>query len=343
MVSDRGDFAVRTDPFRRELLVHCYRMMGSADEAEDLVQETYLRAWRSYDNFEGRSSLRTWLYRIATNSCLTALEHRGRRPLPSGLAAPQEQADTAVALVRQEIDWLQPLADSEVWAATSDPATVVVSRESLRLGLIAALQLLPPRQRAVLILRDVLAWSADEVADLLGTTTIAVRGLLRRARNQLEQASPREEQLAEPDDPAVRALLERYMAAFEHADAVGLAELLRQDAEFEMPPFVTWFRGRDAVAGFVGSTVFSLPGAFRMVATRANGQPAVAGYLLGADGVYRAHAIQVLTITTGGIAHIASFLDPALFRWFGLPPIADDSGVPVANEPNRIAPCPSTP
>jgi len=199
------DFARLTGPFREELLAHCYRMLGSVQDAEDQVQETLLRAWRSYGGFEGRSSVRTWLYRIATNACLRALENRVRRPLPSGLGAPAQEAGTAPGAPRTEVPWLEPIPDALFGTAPADPAAVVVSRTSMRLALIAALQYLPPRQRAVLILRDVLRWRAAEVAGLLGISTVAVNSLLQRARAQLELAAPAEDAIREPTRPADRA------------------------------------------------------------------------------------------------------------------------------------------
>jgi RNA polymerase sigma-70 factor (ECF subfamily) len=185
-ISDRDEFARSTEPFRRELLAHCYRMLGSLDEAEDLVQETFLRAWRSHAGFEGRSSLRVWLYRIATNACLTALEQRGRRALPSGLGAPSDDPDGAPVVAGPEVTWLGPIPDALVTGPAEDPAAIAVARESLRLSLIACLQYLPARQRAVLILRDVLAFPAAEVAAMLGMSTVAVKSALQRARARLE-------------------------------------------------------------------------------------------------------------------------------------------------------------
>ncbi|MFD2489972.1 sigma-70 family RNA polymerase sigma factor [Amycolatopsis jiangsuensis] len=311
-----AEFAGLADPFRRELLVFCYRMVGSVDEAEDLVQEVYLRAWRSYASFEGRSSLRTWLYRIATNACLTALEHRSRRPLPSGLGAPSEDPAVPLTLAGPEASWLQPLPDV---AGSADPAAIVTARDSLRLALTAALQLLPPRQRAVLILRDVLAWPAAEVAELLGSSTAAVKSMLQRARALIERVAPREDQLVHPGEPGVRAMVDQYMAAFEHADVAALVRLLRADVELEMPPFVTWFSGREAVARFAESHILGAPGELRMVVVGANGQPAVAAYRSGADGVHRAHAVHVLTPAGDGIARIVAFLGSDLFRRFELP------------------------
>src|SRR5438309_10636166 len=212
------DFARLTDPFRAELLAHCYRMLGSVHDAEDQVQETMIRAWRSYGDFEGRSSLRTWLYRIATNACLRALENSGRRPLPSGLGGPGEYPEAPLAAARPEVPWLQPIPDALVSAGSADPAEIVASRPGIRLALIAALQCLPARQRAVLILRNVPRWRAAEVADLLGTTTAAVNGMLLRARARLEQVAPAADDIREPDSPDDRALADRYAEAFEKAD-----------------------------------------------------------------------------------------------------------------------------
>jgi RNA polymerase sigma-70 factor, ECF subfamily len=311
------DFTGLTSRFRGELLAHCYRMLGSVDEAEDMVQETLLRAWRSYEGFEGRSSVRTWLYRIATNVCLTALERRGRRPLPSGLGGPTDDAHAPLDAAR-EVPWLQPLPDALV-PEDQDPAAVSASRAGVRLAFVAALQYLSARQRAMLILRDVLEWPAADVAELLGTTTTAVNSGLRRARAQLAQAMPIEDELAEPGDAEQRATLERFAAAIEAADAGALAELLRADAVLEMPPFLTWFAGRDVVVGFVGSHLLTAPGDLRLVPVTANGQPAFAVYGRRQDGTYHAHALQVLTLTATGIARIVAFSDASRFSSFGLP------------------------
>jgi RNA polymerase sigma-70 factor, ECF subfamily len=311
------DFTSLTVRFRGELLAHCYRMLGSAEEAEDLVQETYLRAWRSFAGFEGRSSVRTWLYRIATNVCLTAIERRGRRPLPSGLGGAAE--DPQAQLVRApEVPWLQPFPDL-LAGGYEDPAAVTVTRTGIRLAFVAALQYLSARERAVLILRDVLDFPAAEAADLLGTTITAVNSGLRRARAQLAQALPAEDELAEPTDPAQRALLDRFAAAFENADANALAELLREDVVLEMPPLLTWFAGRATVTSFMASRVFARFGGFRMVPVMANGQPAFAAYTRGDDGSYHAHEVLVPTVTKTGIARIVVFLSPELVTMFGLP------------------------
>jgi RNA polymerase sigma-70 factor, ECF subfamily len=318
--TDAAEFARLTDPFRAELLAHCYRMLGSVHDAEDQVQETMIRAWRSYGDFEGRSSLRTWLYRIATNACLRALENRARRPLPSGLGAPGTNPDGPAA-AGHGVPWLEPVPDALVRADPADPASVVVSRASLRLALIAALQYLPARQRAVLILRDVLQWRASEVAGLLGTTTTAVNGLLARARAGIEQAGLTQDEIREPGDVRQRALLDRYAAAFENADAAALSRLLREDAVLEMPPMVTWFAGRGRIGRFLGTQVLRKPGEFTMVAVDANGQPGFACYQLGDDGRRHAHAVQVLTVGGAGIARIVSFNQPELFPVFRLPPV----------------------
>ncbi|TCN33410.1 RNA polymerase sigma-70 factor (ECF subfamily) [Kribbella orskensis] len=317
VTSDDEEFARRIDPFRQELLSHCYRMLGSINDAEDLVQETYLRAWRSYGRFEGRSSLRVWLYRIATNVCLSALEHRSQRLLPSGLGAPSDDPERPLTIAPVETAWVQPLPGSPAEPPT-DPAVIVAARDSVRLALIAALQHLPAKQRVVLILRDVLAWRAAEVADLLGNTTVAVNSLLQRARAQLERVAPTEDGQTDPTDPRVRALLDQYVSAFEGADITALMAVLRDDAALEMPPNLTWFSGRAAVVRFLEKNVFTGHAAIRMIRITANAQPAVATYWLD-DGVYRPHALQVLTITSSGISRIVSFNDPQLFPTFDLP------------------------
>jgi RNA polymerase sigma-70 factor (TIGR02960 family) len=237
-----ADFAALAEPFRPELLAHCYRMLGSIHDAEDLVQETYLRAWRAFGSFEGRSSVRRWLYKIATMACLTALQTRSRRPLPSGLGAPADDHRVAVAPGETSVAWLQPAPDALFGA--DDPAVVVASRTGVRLAFIAALQFLPARQRAVLTLRDVLAFRTTEVAEMLDTTTAAVDSALRRARAQLAAAGPLEDDLVEPREDVRRALLDGYVDAFTRADPDALVDLLRADVELEMPPIPTWFTGR---------------------------------------------------------------------------------------------------
>jgi RNA polymerase sigma-70 factor, ECF subfamily len=316
---DGEDFGLLADPYRKELLAHCYRMLGSVDEAEDQVQETLLRAWRSYGDFEGRSSLRTWLYRIATNSCLRALETRARRPLPSGLGEAALDPGAPVSGPGLDVPWLQPMPDARVGSGAADPASVVVSRAGMRLALIAALQYLPGRQRAVLILRDVLGWRAAEVAGLLGTSTAAANSALQRARAHLATLAPAEDEISEPDDPGLRELLDRYATAFEKADVAALTALLREDAVLEMPPLLTWFAGREVIGEFFARQVLRAPGQFRMRPVAANGQPAFAAYLDGGGGRYQAHAIQVLAVSGGRVGRIVSFNDAELFPAFGLP------------------------
>jgi RNA polymerase sigma-70 factor, ECF subfamily len=313
------DFVRQADPYRRELLAHCYRMLGSVHDAEDLVQETYLRAWRAYDRFEGRSSLRTWLHRIATTACLTALESRNRRPMPTGLGTPS--ADPGDTLVEQpEVPWLEPIPDAMVGAESADPAAIVTRRESIRLAFIAALQHLPPRQRAVLVLRDVLQWRAAEVADLLGTTTTAVNSILQRARAQLDQAAPAEDQIVEPEGAEQRELLDRYVTAFENKDIAAMVKLFTADAVWEMPPFTAWYQGAENIARLVDTQCPARgPGDMRLIPTRANGQPAFGLYMRGPDDVYRPFNLPVLTLGPSGVTHVASFFDVSLFTTFGLP------------------------
>src|SRR5918999_422725 len=247
---DSDVFADAVEPLRGELTAHCYRMMGSVHEAEDLVQETYLRAWRSFDRVEQRASGRTWIYRIATNPCLTALEGRGRRPMPIGLGQPASDPHAALQ-ADHEITWLEPLPDAVVWGtAAADPAAEVVDRESVRLAFVAALQHLTPAQRAVLILRDVLAWRANEVAELLQLSVAAVNSSLQRARAQVHQLDP--EAATEPlDDARAKELLAGYVAAFENYDVPRIVELLSADAIWEMPPYLGWYRGAEAIGELI--------------------------------------------------------------------------------------------
>ncbi|TVT02217.1 sigma-70 family RNA polymerase sigma factor [Amycolatopsis bartoniae] len=314
------DFLRQADPFRRELLAHCYRMLGSVHDAEDLVQETYLRAWKSYDRFEGRSSLRTWLYRIATRVCLTALESRGKRPLPTGLGAPG--SDAGDELVQQtEVPWLEPVPDALVNSEQADPAAIVASRESIRLALIAALQHLPPRQRAVLVLRDVLQWRAAEVAEVLDTTTTAVNSILQRARAQLDEVTPQQDEVVEPSDAAQRELLDRYVSAFERKDIAAIVELFTKDAVWEMPPFTGWYQGAENIGRLIDLQCPAKgPGDMRLIPTSANGQPAFGLYLRDGE-VYRPFNLPVLTLSESGVTHVASFFDTDLFAKFGLPEV----------------------
>jgi RNA polymerase sigma-70 factor (ECF subfamily) len=331
---DQDRFAAETERFRRELLAHCYRMVGSAHDAEDLVQETYLRAWRAYAGFQGRASVRTWLYKIATNVCLTALAPRRIRMLPSGLTGPQEGPDHPPSQVAPgEVAWLEPLPDrwlapaaAPVAAGADDPATAVIARESVRLALIASLQHLPARQRAILVLREVLAFSAAETAEILGTTTAAVKSGLQRARARLDELEPEPEELLEPTDQRARALLDGYIAAFERSDAGLLEQVLRTDATLEATPFRDWQAGRVNCIHLLETYVFGGPGDWRMTATTANGQPAAAAYHRdggedGDGGALRAHGIVVLAPTATGVSRVVEFHDPALVATFGFPDV----------------------
>ncbi|MGZ4493311.1 MAG: sigma-70 family RNA polymerase sigma factor [Nocardioides sp.] len=307
------DFPEATDGYRRELLAHCYRMTGSVHDAEDLVQETYLRAWRAYHSFEGRSSVRTWLYRIATNVCLTALEGRDRRPMPTGLGAPGSTAGDPLD-ERSEVAWLEPVPDSMV----ADPATVTAERESIRLAFVAALQHLPARQRAILVLRDVLRWKAAEVAAALETTTAAVNSGLQRAHATLAKARLSQDSVGEPT-PGQRELLERYVQAFWDKDIDAIVAMLTRDAVWEMPPFAGWYQGSANIGRLIDTQcpggVHDMP----MLPTTANGQPAFGLYMRTPAGDFEAFQLQVLTLGPDGVEHVAAFFAPGLFELFGLP------------------------
>ncbi|WP_033818216.1 RNA polymerase subunit sigma-70 [Kitasatospora sp. MBT63] len=312
-----ADFTALAEPFRPELLAHCYRILGSIHDAEDLVQETYLRAWRGFDGFEGRSSVRRWLYRIATMACLTALETRKRRPLPSGLGAPSDDHRVAVAPREPTMAWLQPAPDARFGA--DDPATVVAARTGVRLAFIAALQYLSARQRAVLTLRDVLGFRTAEVAEMLDTTIAAVDSALRRARARLADAGPVADDLAEPDEETRRTLLDGYVDAFTRADPAALVNLLRVDVELEMPPTPTWFTGRRAVLGFLTDQVLR-PDLWRLTPTSANGQSAFVIHRHAGDGRYEPYGVQVLTLIGARVARITAFNDASLVPTFGFDP-----------------------
>jgi RNA polymerase sigma-70 factor (ECF subfamily) len=314
-------FRAQVEPLRRELLAHCYRMLGSAHEAEDLVQETYLRAWRSFDRFEQRSSVRTWMYRIATNACLTALEQHQRRPLPTGLGAPSSDPEGELR-ERPEIPWLEPLPDAMIWGEpAADPAEAVVTRDSVRLALVAALQLLTPQQRAAVILRDVLAWQASEVAAAMNVSVAAVNSALQRGRAQL--AKHRAEEPAEPPDERTRELLEGYLAAFEDYDIPRIVSLLTEDAVWEMPPFTGWYSGAADIGRLIsGKCPAKGAGEMRLVPVSANGQPGFAVYMREpSDGSYRPFQIQQLTLSARGVAHVACYFDLSLFAVFNLPEV----------------------
>jgi RNA polymerase sigma-70 factor (ECF subfamily) len=309
VVPTTDEFPEVAQRYRRELLAHCYRMTGSVYEAEDLVQETYLRAWRSYDGFEGRSSVRTWLYRIATNVCLTNLEGKDRRPLPTGLGTADAQPGDEL-VEASEIPWLEPVPDT---------AVMVAERDSIRLAFIAALQHLPARQRAVLILRDVLRWKAAEVAEALETTTAAVNSALQRAHAQLADKGLTEDTVTPDLDQRQQALLEKYVDAFWRKDIDAIVSMLAADAIWEMPPFTGWYRGAENIGKLIDTQcpggVHDMP----MVATTANGQPAFGLYMRSADGDFVPFQLQVLTLDGDRVSHVGAFFDERLFATFGLP------------------------
>jgi RNA polymerase sigma-70 factor (ECF subfamily) len=311
------DFARLAEPFRRELVAYGYRMLGSVDDAEEVVQDVYLDAWRAYERFEGRSSLRTWLYRIATRAFLKALERRKRRPLPSDLHAPATDPTARIVAGGPELVWLQAAPDSLLAATTSDPAAVVAARETMRLAFIAALQILPPQQRAVLILRDVLSWSATEVAALLDLSVAAVNSTLQRARSHLPADT---DSLVQPSEQRQRELLDRYVAAFQNADVDELIAVLTEDALYEMPPFLTWFQGDAAIGAFLGPRMRGF-GKTPVVRTTANGQPAVALYPATADGEHHLHVLHVLTLVPEGVSRIVAFMDVDALQRFNLPEV----------------------
>ena len=325
---DESAFAALVERHRRELLVHCYRMLGSLEESEDLVQETFLRAWKNLPRFEGRSTLRAWLYRIATNACLDVLDGRARRVLPHQLAAPSPP--DAPLPPPADVAWLQPFPDrlaEPVAPSDERPDVVVVARETIELAFLTAIQYLPPRQRAVLILRDVLGWPARQVADLLDGSVASVNSAGQRARATLREHLPeRRLEWTRPADPGEQeqAVLRRYMDAMERADLAAVAELLAADVRATMPPYPIWFQGRDAVmASLATSWDTGWPayvGRFRMVPARANRQPAAAVYVRRpGDAEHRPFAIGVLRITGGRIAEMTAFHDPGLFPAFALP------------------------
>lgn len=320
------DLDTAMDRYRVELTGYCYRMLGSSFDAEDAVQDTYIRAWRSYDKFEGRSSLRSWLYRIATNVCLDLLNAGKKRARPMDLTAPQHQA-SAVLNERPEVTWLEPVPDGRVLPQTADPAEMALAKESIRLAFVAALQHLPAKQRAVLILREVLAWKADEVARLLETTTASVNSALQRARATLAGQALRDSEPADPLDADQAQLLARYLSAFEAYDISRLTALLHEDAVLSMPPFDLWLQGHEDIAAWHLNQGIGCKGS-RLVPTTANGMPAFGQYRPREDGRpgHTPWALQVLEISDGKIVGLNAFLDTA--RWFplfGLPEQLDEA------------------
>jgi RNA polymerase sigma-70 factor, ECF subfamily len=312
------DLAPQLEEYRRELTGYCYRMLGSAFEAEDAVQDTLVKAWRALDRFEGRSSLRSWLYRIATNVCLDMLAGPQRRARPMDLG-PSSTADAALGPPLPEATWLEPVPDGRVLPVDGDPAELAVGRESIRLAFVAALQHLPPRQRAVLILREVLRWRADEVAELLDTTTASVNSALQRARAKLAATDVGATDVLRPADAQQKQLLARYVDAFERYDLDALTALLREDAIQSMPPFELWLQGHDQIRTWYLGTGIGCRGS-RLVPTVANGSPAFGQYRPSPTGGHDPWALQVLEISGGQIVAMNAFLDTAtLFPLFGLP------------------------
>ena len=322
---DETAFAALTERYRRELQVHCYRMVGSLQDAEDLVQETFLRAWRRRTQFQGRSSFRAWLYRIATNACLDALAHRSRRVLPYQVAPPGDPRATSQFSPNLEIAWLQPYPDrllDQIASGDTEPDAQLVAKETIELAFLAAIQLLPPRQRAALILRDVLGWSAKESASLLETSVASANSALQRARATLKQhLPPRRLEWTPSSAPTAeeRDVLQRYMEATERADAAALAELLAEDARSAMPPIPAWLQGRPAIMTGIVQGLAPEFGRWRTLPTWANRQPAAACYLRRpGETEYRAFAIDVLRVEQGKVVEITAF-SAELFPAFGLP------------------------
>ena len=325
---DSAVFSSLIEPYRRELLLHCYRMLGSLQDAEDLVQETMLRAWQHFDTFKGHASLRTWLYTIATNACLDTLKKRLPRTLPAAASPPMNPL-TPIAQVPAESICLEPFPDIWLAEATDNPEARYSRRESVSLAFLIVLQLLPPRQRAILLLSDVLDWRASEVAHLLSTSVSAVNSALHRARVTLAQnyhTEKQERMQVSSADRATNELLKRYMNAWETDDIVGLVELLKEDATMSMPPSLSWLWGREAIRAFLTSTAFGpeVQSKWHLYATGANAQPAFVVYRADEPhSSYRAFGIQVVTIegsiATRHITDITTFTIPALVTSFGFP------------------------
>jgi RNA polymerase sigma-70 factor (ECF subfamily) len=310
-----AEFEALVAPLRRELIAHCYRMLGSSHEAEDMVQETYLRAWRAFGAFEGRSSVRTWMYQIATRTCLTALGQRGRRPLPSGLGG--DPSDPVGTLETAEVPWLEPLPDR---VEAADPATTAVSRDGVRLAFVAALQKLTPPQRAVLVLRDVLGFSAAETAETLDISVASANSALQRARAHAGDTGPIDAaELSEHD----RELLDRYVKAFEDYDVKAIVSTLADDAIWQMPPFTGWYSGAENIGRLIAANCPAQgPDDQRLIPTTANGQPAFGLYMRGDDGVHRPFQLQVVEVDGGLVTNVVAFFDLTLFEKWGLPATA---------------------
>ncbi|MDP9395926.1 MAG: sigma-70 family RNA polymerase sigma factor [Actinomycetota bacterium] len=308
---------MQLEHYRVELTGYCYRMLGSSFDADDAVQDTLVRAWQSLDRFEGRSSLRSWLYRIATNVCLDVLRAKQRRAMPMDMSQPVPSS-TPPGQPLPEATWIQPIADADVVPVDGDPAARAVLQDSIRLAFVAALQHLPARQRAVLILREVLAWPAADVAELLDTTVASVNSALQRARATLGTSGLTDTSRAQPLSEEDRALLSGYVEAFERYDMKGLVSLLHEDASMSMPPLSLWLRGREDMLGWYVGHGSGCRGS-RLVPLAANGSPAYAQYHPTPDGHYKPWCIQVLELAGGRISHIHHFLGEQHFARFGLP------------------------
>ncbi len=317
---ETADVQAQLEQHRRELTAYCYRMLGSAFEAEDAVQDTMVRAWRAFDRFEGRSALRSWLYRIATNVCLDMLHGRQRRARPMDLG-PASDAGAALAPPLPEVTWLEPIPDGRVVTTGSDPADVVDTRASIRLAFVAALQHLPPRQRAVLILCEVLRWKATEVAELLDTSVASVNSALQRARATLAENPVSESDSAAPMDAIQQELLARYVDAFERYDMESLTALIAEDATQSMPPLAMWLSGREQIFSFWLTTGAACRGSRVIPTVAANGSPAFGQYKpSGPEGELEPWALQVIEISGGRIVELTFFLDvERVFPLFGLP------------------------
>jgi RNA polymerase sigma-70 factor (ECF subfamily) len=317
MAVDDDTFRTVVEPHRRELLVHCYRMLGSVDDAQDLVQDTLVRAWAAFGRYDpARASVRTWLYRIATNACLNALEARQRRPLPADIGPVFDDADAAL-VPALDVPWLQPFPDALLGPTPRDPAELAIERSRLRLAVVAALQLLPARQRAVLVLRDVLDVPAAEVAALLDTTTAAVNSALQRAKATLASSGVDADARPEPDAEG-REVVDAYVAAFEAADVAGLTRLLHRQVVLEMPPMWNWYRGVEAYGAFMARVFRTRGTRWRSVGVGANRQPAIAAYLADSQGAFALHTLQVFTTRGRQIARTTVFQDPRVFAIFDL-------------------------
>jgi RNA polymerase sigma-70 factor (ECF subfamily) len=324
LAGDSGAFSTLAEPFRRELLAHCYRMTGSLEDAEDLVQETFLRAWRRLETYQGRASFRAWLYKIATNACLDALKRRPRRSLPVQSCA-QSEPGTPLAPPIPEPVWIQPFPDELLAPSETNPEARYDARESISLAFLIALQYLAPRQRCALILGEVLDWQPAEIAAALETTISAVNSLLHRARSILKQRYTAGRPVSvEPtlSEDQVKELLERYLQAWETADVESIISMLKSDATFPMPPMPVWFRGRPAIKSFISATILAgeARGRWRLHPLHANGQPGFAFYRRDEQtGRYSAYAIQVLTFDGDLLSDVTTFGFPELLPAFNLP------------------------